>query len=85
MKFEPAFGCDCPAVSNSEFSAWLDVQAAKGRLISLAGRLLLKCQMSAYREDKPKSVPNYMLDNIERNNDRIKDIAAELRKIADSI
>jgi hypothetical protein len=87
---------DCTGVeirdlrSKSELSAGLDarlkrVEAAKGKLIFQAARCLTVLPLSEYSEDWPGNIPKVVLREIEKQTERLKDMAVRLREIADSI
>jgi hypothetical protein len=82
--------CENAEGSNSRLIGGLDarlkrVEAAKAKLIFEAARCLTVLPLSEYADDWPGNVPKSMLREIEEQTSRLKDLAARLRAIADSI
>ena len=67
-----------PAATKDSFGG------SKGRLIKVAAALLTN-RMSDCHEDYPKSVPKWVLRDIEKHNDFLRKMAIEIRSISDSI
>jgi hypothetical protein len=57
----------------------------KSRLIKIAVELLTTVQLSDNGEDYKFRIPKYMLRQIEKQSDRLREIAIELREISDRI
>ena len=57
--------------------------ANKTRLIKIAVELLTSVQLSDCGEDYKFKMPKYILRQIEKQNDRLREIAIELKEISD--
>ena len=56
----------------------------KNRLIVLAAGIL-NHRLPEYRDDYPKSVPNYIVDGIKKHNKALRVMAIDIRDVADKI
>ena len=59
--------------------------ADKSRLIKIAAELLTSVQLSDCSEDYKFKMPKYILRQIEKQSDRLREIAIELKEISDRI